>query len=153
MEYKGILFGWFETGNEGTSFALQEFEHISEDGKSWSYDGLQVMYPGDHLVIKCEGKEIFSGVLEGVTCEDVCYDDKVADTYHEKYVTESGLVAGFANYPMNPQHGQLHIGNYWVHWIPTNVDLDMWYDIFFTDPEKYTGILTKIHQISSKIYQ
>lgn len=39
----------------------------------------------------------------------------------------------------------LHLNGEPVVYVPQNIDLKLWYDIFFTDSEKCTGILTKKH--------
>lgn len=58
MRVEGTLFGWFETGLEGTVWALQI------DGEP-SYDRLFVIEEGDHLVITSPDQEIlFSGYIE-----------------------------------------------------------------------------------------
>lgn len=134
--FEGILFGWFETGCEGTLFALQEQKHITDDGKSWSYDGLHVIDPGDHLAVYKDDKEILDITLEGITSFEAKDKDPLID--------EDDFFAGYKKYPLNPQYGQLLFVNNWVHWLPTNVDLRLWYSIFFSDTEKYTGRLKKI---------
>lgn len=57
MRVEGILFGWFETGLEGTVWALQA---DNDPG----YEGLFVIDDGDHLVIISPSEEIlFSGYI------------------------------------------------------------------------------------------
>jgi hypothetical protein len=128
-EYKGILFGWFETGCEGTRPAIQE--HIGKDGM-WSYTGLHEIDPGDHLTILKDDKEIFSGVIESINS---------CDAEGVTLVDEVDFVAKWERYPQNPKLGQLHINNYWVHYLPTNVDLQLWWDVFFASSGEYHGIL------------
>jgi len=58
MRVEGTLFGWFETGLEGTVWALQA------DGDP-GYEGLFVIDEGDHLVITSPAQEVlFSGRIE-----------------------------------------------------------------------------------------
>ncbi len=57
MRVEGILFGWFETGLEGTVWAVQA---DNDPG----YDGLFVLDEGDHLVIiSPSGEILFSGYI------------------------------------------------------------------------------------------
>ena len=135
-EIKGLLHGYFETGTEGTMPAIQEFEHISEDGKSWSYDGLHVIDPEDHLtIIGLDGEILFNDIVKGYLWKDND-DGKV-------FIDEPGFSAGWMSYPLNPNHGQLQINGYWVHYIPTNIDIKLWWDVFFKNDGKYSGILRK----------
>lgn len=101
-DIKGLLRGYFETGTEGTLPAIQMYEHISEDGKSWSYEGLHIVEPGDHLIVLKDGEEILDVVLDDyITSWDADDDTVLAD--------EPDLVAKWERYPLNPIHGQLHI--------------------------------------------
>lgn len=128
-EYRGKLFGFFETGCEGTIPALQE------DGFG-GYDGLKYIEPGDHLTIYKNGKEIFSGIIKAITSWERTDDE-------EPIINEKDFFVGWVKYPGNPEHGQLCINNFWVHWLPTNVDLRLWYDVFFHNSSKYKGKLRK----------
>ncbi|RYY01731.1 MAG: hypothetical protein EOO53_16015 [Gammaproteobacteria bacterium] len=57
MVVEGKLFGWFETGLEGTVWALQR------EGTS-GYDGLYIIEEGDHLVITSStGRELFNDYI------------------------------------------------------------------------------------------
>ena len=64
-----------------------EYEHISEDGKSWSCHGLHYVSPGDHLTILKDGEEIFSGVIKAYWSKDPD-DGKV-------FIDEPDLVVGW----------------------------------------------------------
>ena len=128
-EHKGTLFGYFETGCEGTMPALQE------DGFT-GYDGLRIIEPNDHLTIYEGDKEVFSGVIKAVTSWDRTDNE-------EPIVSEEDFFAGWIRYPGNPEHGQLCLNNFWVHWLPTNVNLKLWYDVFFHSADKYRGKLRK----------
>lgn len=134
-EYKGILHGHCETGTEGTMPAIQEFQHISEDGKSWSYEGLQIIEAGDHLTIIKDDKEIFNGIIEAYFAKEND-DGKI-------FIDEPGFVVKWQRYPLNPKYGQLHINGWWVHYVPTNIDLKLWWDVFFKNDGTYIGILRK----------
>ena len=58
MIIHGIAFGWFETGLEGTVWAIQEND-------SPGYDGLYVVEEGDHLcLISPEGNTVFEGIID-----------------------------------------------------------------------------------------
>lgn len=129
---KGELFGWFETGSEGTSPALQK------DGTS-SWDGFNLIDIGDYLIIKKNEKILFEGVIEGIRSEERAENTEII--FQDK---EKNICANWARYPLNPKYGQLQLGGYWVHWLPTNIDLSLWYDILFTD-ETYIGVLKKKH--------
>jgi hypothetical protein len=133
MTHNGILLGFFETGCEGTFFALQEFDHMK--GESWSYEGLKFIDPGDHLIISKDEEQILDIKLDGIASSDAKELPPIID--------ESDFFAGYKQYSGNPQHGQLCINNCWVHWLPTNVDLRLWYDVFFKNSEEYTGKLEK----------
>ncbi len=56
MRVEGVLFGWIETGLEGTVWALQA---DNDPG----YDGLFVLDEGDHLVIISPAKEVCIGLI------------------------------------------------------------------------------------------
>jgi len=134
-EIKGLLYGHFETGCEGTMPAIQMYEHISEDGKSWSYEGLEIVDPEDHLIVMQNGEVILDVILNDYVTSCDSNDDTVL-------IDEPGFVARWERYPLNPIYGQLHINGYWVHWLPKNVDLKLWWDIFFQN-RNYDGILIK----------
>jgi hypothetical protein len=109
--------------------ALQEFEHI-KDG-SWSYDGLRVIEPKDKLIVYLDDKEILSVVL-----------DNVLHTYDAKdygfLIKESDFFAGWVRYPLNSKYGKLCLNGVYIDWLPLNVDLKLWFDIFISE-SKYTG--------------
>jgi len=142
MEYEGIFFGWAETGTEGTEYCLQEYKHIiAED--NWSYAGLQLINPGDYLAIRDEhGKKMFEGLVEGTWEVD---EDKPL------LYEPGGFFAGWLRRVnadpsygiLNPDFGQLCINGMWVHWLPTNIDLRLWWDIFFENSGKYVGKLIR----------
>jgi len=131
--YEGILHGFFETGCEGVMPALQEFKHTGEDGKCWSYDGLQFIDPSDHLIIYKDGKEMFNGIIKAITSEG----DNLT------LINESGISAGWLKLPQDSEYKQPHINACWVHYLPTNIDLKLWWDVFFLNDGKYTGVLKK----------
>lgn len=134
-EIKGLLHGFCETGTEGTLPAIQEYEYI-KDG-CWASEGLYFVDPGDHLtIISPENNEtLFSDVIEG-------YINKINDD-GKVFVDEPGFVVKWDRFFFNPKYGQLNINGNDVHYIPTNVDLRLWWDVFFENSGKYNGVLRK----------
>ena len=130
-EIVGKLHGYFETGLEGTCPAIMEQGHITLN--NYSLAGLYLIEPGDHLTIIKNDKEVFNGIIEAV----------VATGSHDglSFINEPDLSAGWMRYPLNKEAGQLYINTYWVHYIPTNIDLRLWWDVFFNNPYQYNGIL------------
>jgi len=137
VKVEGVLHGFFETGTEGTLYAIQDHKHIDDKG-FYSYDGLHIIKPGDHLTI-----------YHRITGDpkEILFNEKIKATYKcdpdKPLFDKLGIVAGYKSYPANPSSGQLHIGNYWVHWLPTNVDMLLWYKVFFSQDSEYTGVLER----------
>lgn len=97
----GVLEPYFETGCEGTVWA------VMEDGKQ-GYEGLHIIKEGDHLVIFGENNEIlFDG---NIVCD------------HQ---------IGWEEYPLNPGHGQPSALGYWIHWTQQGWQSDDWAKLFF----------------------
>lgn len=111
-EIKGLLHGHCETGTEGTIPAIQEYEYISEDGKSWSYYGLQYIEPGDHLIVMKSGEVILDVVLDDYIISWDADDDTVL-------IDEPDFIAKWERYPMNPIHGQLHTNGWFIGFLKT----------------------------------
>jgi hypothetical protein len=63
---EGILHLFSETGTEGGFWAFQDSNYISQDNKSWSYDGLHILKDGDQLTIynPQNNQEIWSGNID-----------------------------------------------------------------------------------------
>lgn len=137
-EHKGILFGWAETGTEGLIPALQEFEHISEDGQSWSYAGLVTVEPGDKLTIYKDDEEVLTVKLRAIYSYDLSGEEK--NLYEGK---RENYFAKWLPYPDDTENGQLCFNGWWTHWLPKNVDLGLWWDVFYDYPHRYTGKLNK----------
>lgn len=133
---EGMLHGYFETGTEGILPAIQNYEYISEDGKRWYYEGLEIVDPNDHLIVIKDGETVLDIVLDDYITSYEADDNTVL-------IDEPNFVAKWEKYPMNPANGQLHLNGCWVHWLPKNVDLKLWWDIFFANSGKYNGILRK----------
>lgn len=134
MEHEGIFFGFFETGSEGTCYSLWEHKYIISEEK-WDMRGIKHINPGDYIVINDkDGNEVFNGVIEGTW--EIDEDKPLA-------YEPSKIFAGWLRYPGNPEYGQCCFNNYWVHWFPTNIDLNLWWDIFFENSMKYTGKIIK----------
>jgi len=99
-EFKGILYGWFETGTEGVVWTL------TEDGKQ-GYEAMKELRTSDNLKVFAEdGSVLFDGVID----ED----------------TETG----YEPYPMNPEFGQPCALGYRVHWTQRGWQPDDWAALF-----------------------
>lgn len=107
----GTAFAWFETGLEGTMWAVQDKAHMStrEDGSAaWSYDGLNVLEDGDQLRLteKGTGKLLWEGIV---------------DLDREACMTPS---------PMNPSHSGQAVCNRWVHGLQRGIEPEQWFALF-----------------------
>ena len=118
---KGTLLGYSATGTEGMLPII-----VSESA-------MNCIDPGDHLTIIKDGEELFSGVVKGYVWKD--------KDYKKVFIDEPGFVARWDRYSPNSKNGQLHINGCWVHYIPTNIDIKLWWDIFFQSSGTYQGIL------------
>lgn len=102
--FKGILYGFFETGTEGVIWVL-----IKDDMKG--YEALENIQEGDHLkVCDHDNKTVFDAVIK----ED-----------HK---------SGWTEYPLNPGHGQPAALGYWIHWTQAGWKPDEWAQLFFIEP-------------------
>lgn len=98
--YEGHLDWWCETGSEGTVWIFYE------KGKT-GWDGVHFLKAGDHLTIYAKNRKvIFSDVIKP--------DRK----------------AGWAEYPLNPGHGQPAALGLWIHWTQSGWKPDDWAKLF-----------------------
>ena len=100
---KGKLEPYFETGTDGTIWA------VYEDGKE-GYDGLHILKKGDNLII-------FQPENPGIVIWEGNIDLEYERNYHP--------------YPMNPQYGQQAIYGVWVHGFQRDVLPEEWGTWFF----------------------
>lgn len=104
MTYKGILYGFFETGTEGVMWVL-----IKDNCKG--YEALENIEAGNRLKIyNPDGS--------------VAFDDVIKEDYD----------IGWMEYPLNPGHGQPCALGYWIHWTQGGWQPDDWAGLFFHDP-------------------
>lgn len=115
---EGYLYGYFETGYEGTYwvFLENEINNCSNTGKS-PYDYMHFLEDGDYLEVFKDGKLFWSGVIK----QDSKTNKKQS--------------------PYNPNWWQQVSCNRWVHWIQEGFDHDEWGKMFF---RQYKAKLTKI---------
>jgi hypothetical protein len=129
MKIHGVLHGWFETGSEGTSWAIQDEKFIDDKGM-YSYDGLHIIEDGDHLEILSPDKKV--SIWEGkVSLLGQWHAE--AHPYLKQYIKAA---------PYNPEYKQLSLAGRWIHRIPANVDLGLWSYVFLFK-EDFRGVLTK----------
>jgi hypothetical protein len=105
-EWTGHPVAWFETGFEGTLWAVQE------GGKT-----PVTLRDGDEMELHLKGKVMWSGRLQLVSSFKAKGDD-----YLRLYLKEH---AG---------DRQLQFAGLWVHALPRNVDLGLWYAAFVEHP-------------------
>lgn len=139
LEVTGLLCSYFETGMEGVAWTIYDQDFMSKTDQYRSHDGIHYFRSADYLIIyekdtkPEDGKILWEGPL------DFHYSwDKLPLAK-----TQKGHSYGYAQYPQNPQYGQLQIGGMWVHQIPKKIDLDLWVDIFINNDDKYWGKLVK----------
>lgn len=102
--FKGTLYGFFETGTEGTVWVL-----IKDDMKG--YEALEDIRDGDRLKVYDSNNEVvFDDVIK--------QDDK----------------AGWMEYPLNPGYGQPVALGYWIHWTQAGWKPDDWARLFLAQP-------------------
>lgn len=134
-EVKGIFDGWFETGTEGTYWSLQDENYIDENGM-YSYDGLKLIKNGDHLTI-------FWPKSENVAWEG---EVKLLRKFHIDNAGEYKKYFGHYIKAAPSGYKQLSLCGRWVHSIPMNVDLGLWYEVFLAERHKFHGILKKVKE-------
>lgn len=102
--FKGTLYGYFETGTEGTIWTLLR------DGIK-GYEAIVDLKKGDHLkVYDTDDKVVFDGVIE------------------EDYEI------GYMEYPYNPGYGQPCALGLWIHWTQAGWQPDDWAKLFLHSP-------------------
>jgi len=113
MQIKGIAEAYFETGTEGTYWAVQDENHPRD------YQGLHIIRPNDHITVHYKDNQ---GDLYKLLDVEVELIDSI-QAEKNKY---------FRQYLRAHQTGwkQLNFAGFWVHKLPTNVDLGLWYQIF-----------------------
>jgi len=112
-KHEGLLHAWAETGTEGFIWALQEFQHMSDDGKNWSYDGLVCLEPTDEVTIYNEKKEaVWHGFVE-----PSWFDDK------------------------GVSWNKCGLRGWRIHWVQTGIDPKTWQDFFAK--ENHTATLIR----------
>jgi len=126
-EHKGILFNFFETGMEAVQPSIQEFKWMDEKTGMWNMKGLQYVEPGDHLTIIKDGEEIISGpIFDILPWED-----------------DSPLLINREGVRLEVKYNQFCLNDMFLHWLPGNIDLALWWDVFFEHSGTYEGILKK----------
>lgn len=125
MRIRGKLGEFFETGTEGVYFSLQDEKHIDDKGM-YSYKGLHLLKNGDHLEILYgeDEKVLWSGKLGMISSMEA-----MRDKYFRQYIKTVH------------KNTQLSFGGRWVHNLPVNVDLGIWYHVFCANPYEFTGVL------------
>lgn len=117
----GKLGNYFETGCEGVYWCLQE------DGKT-GWDGLIILTPKEPKLQKRKFKilyndhEIWKGKIKWIHTWDARLHP-----YFKQYVKKHG------------GGSQLNFGGLWVHYLPTNIDLGLWYSACIANEGKYSG--------------
>lgn len=104
MRYTGTLEGFFETGCEGMMWTL-----IQDNMKG--YEAILFLKEGDHLVVFGDN-------------EIILFDGKI----------KTNREIGWAEYPLNPGHGQPTALGYWIHWTQEGWQPDDWARLFFHNP-------------------
>ena len=108
----GTLCVHFETGSEGSSWM------VLEDHKT-GWDGAHYIRNGDNLKVEITSDGI-SVVLLDKKLEMLNTASALKHSYLKQYVKahETGLK-------------QLSFAGMWMHYLPVNVDLGLWYRIFY----------------------
>jgi hypothetical protein len=111
---EGELIDFFETGTEGTLWAVQ-------DDRGMDYDSIHVLRAGDHLTIADQFHlKVWEGIIE---CD-----------------TESG----WKRYPLNPELGQPCALGRWIHWTQAGFQPDEWASLFMRpDSDRLRGVLIR----------
>lgn len=127
---KGPLGEYFETGCEGVYFSIQDENFIDQNGM-FSHEGLHLLKNGDSLAIYWQGHILWNGELKLLNTSQAA-----AHPYLKQYVKSVTYSTGLTR-------TQLSFAGRWVHYIPANVDLGLWFQVFMGVGEKFTGELTK----------
>lgn len=118
-KYTGILLSYFETGFEAMCPSIL-----------LCTGGIYPIDPHDHLTIfDSNYKKLFDDIIEVVDSKDFFFQT-------------SDLKAGWRQFDGNP-YGQFYINDYWVDFLPSNIELKLWWDVFFSE-NCYEGRLIKL---------
>jgi len=135
MKQYGYLYNYTNTIS---NYALQTYDSIS--GYGCSIKGLFFIEEGDHLIVIKDACKVIDTEIK------IAFDmdgDKNEIIYHRNYLL---VYKDWYNcYGTLEGKNILFLNDKPVVYVPQNIDLKLWYDIFFTDSEKCTGILTKKH--------
>lgn len=132
----GYLTDYFETGTEGTYWAIQDENYINKDSPyPYSHKGRHLIENKNHLTIYYPDGGIIC--WEGVI--------RLEGLHYFKHSFKFKLLNYFDIYIKKHQTGieQLNLGGLWVHSLPLNVDLALWFKIFVTDSGKWKAVLRK----------
>jgi hypothetical protein len=122
---KGQLMPFFETGSEGTYFTLYDEKFDDPKAEYRSYEGVKFLKNKDFLGIYVGDYKVWEG--------NILFINALEAKKH-KY---------FKMYVKKHSYEQLCFAGLWVHYLPTNIDLGLWHDIFFySENPRYTGIIT-----------
>ncbi|MBI5421031.1 MAG: hypothetical protein HZA35_01825 [Parcubacteria group bacterium] len=105
-EFNGTVRSFFETGCEGVMWVF------IEDGKH-GYAAIHDIEDGDMLSI---------------------YNEDGSVAFEGKIVSDWEI--GYAEYPMNPGHGQPTALGYWIHWTQKGWTPDDWARLFIREDGK-----------------
>ena len=105
-ELNGVVNWFFETGCEGVLWVFYE------DGKR-GYDALHEIEDGDMLAV---------------------YNEDGSIAFEGKIVSDWKI--GYAEYPMNPGHGQPTALGFWIHWTQKGWQPDDWARLFIREEGK-----------------
>lgn len=127
---KGQFSPYFETGFEGTYWTLYDEKYLDPKAKYRNHDGINHIKNGNHLSIFYHDYLVWEGYVKYI---DTLNAKK--DTYFKTYVKKQYA------------YDQLCFAGIWVHYLPTNIDLGLWHEIFFSEKHGYSGILTHEDQL------
>jgi hypothetical protein len=121
-QVKGYLHPNFENGMMSVAWAIQDEAYVTKvDGEEvWHHSGHRKLLDNDRLVVRLETLSL--GISEKVLDTKLDLVSSMAalkDAYLWQYVKQ------------NPAgEMQLNFANFWVHSLPRNVDLGLWYRLF-----------------------
>lgn len=115
MEVKGKFTGYFETGTEGTIWAIQNEQHPEQD----SVSSLVWLEDHDYVTFRSpvDGEVMWEGAIRLAGLWEI-----ERHPYLRMYIKHHG---NREDYPK-----QLNLAGRWIHSLPTNCDLGLWALIF-----------------------